>query len=247
MDIINGSKTVQSDAPSDSFEAKFGKTITFRQLYDLFKRHKQYVFNRKIPQCSCLCEICGNVIFLTNGINKKLFPECHLPETIHELVAKFSCSDTEDCTTGKCEVCSSTKLTCDNFNTSSDSDSTSDDSSGTNEESHSDGDSICYYKWARCDDNQLQKVFFKTSIDESIQLLNSPVKTLNTIYTLNVCNSSTTTMPRPTLQKMRYFSTLIIAKVIKISNNEKYKVHILGMLHLVFSPLVVTFAMSRTK
>ena len=55
MDIINGSKTVQSDAPSDSFEAKFGKKMTFHQLYDLLKRHKQYVFNRKIPQWSCLC------------------------------------------------------------------------------------------------------------------------------------------------------------------------------------------------
>ena len=80
--------------------------------------------------------------------------------------------------TGKCEVCSLTKLTCDNFNTSPEKDSTSDGSSDTNEESCSDGDSICYYKWARCDDNKLQKVLFKTSIDESIHLLNSTVKTL---------------------------------------------------------------------
>ena len=142
MDIINGSKTVQSDVPSDSFEAKFGKKVTFRQLYDLLKRHKQYVFNQKIPQWSCLCEIYENAIFLANGI-KKLLPECRLPETIHELVAKFSCNDTEDCMTGKCEVCSSTKLTCDNLNTLSDSDSMSDYSSDTNEESHSDGDFIC--------------------------------------------------------------------------------------------------------
>ena len=154
------------------------KKKTFRQLYDLLKRHKQYVFNRKIPQLSCLCEICENAIFLANGINKNLFPECRLSETIHELVAKFSCSDTEVCMTGKCEVCSSTKLTCNNFNTSSDSDSTSDDSSDTDEKSHSDGDSICYCKWARCDDNKLQKVFFKTSIDFSMHFLNSTIKTL---------------------------------------------------------------------
>ena len=93
---------------------------------------------KKIPQWSCLCEICENAILLTNGINKNLFPECRLPETIHELVAKFSCSDTEDCMTGKCEVCFSTKLACDNFNTSL-SDSTSVDSSDANEESHSQG------------------------------------------------------------------------------------------------------------
>ena len=112
MDIINGSKNVQSDAPSDSFEAKFGKKMTFRQLYDLLKHHKRYVFNRKIPQWSCLCEIYENAIFLVNGINKKLFPECRLPQTTHELVVKFSCNNTEDRMTGKCEVCSSTKLTC---------------------------------------------------------------------------------------------------------------------------------------
>ena len=141
------------------------KKITFRQLYDLLKRHERYVFIQKIRQWSCLYEICENAIFIANGINKKLFPECRSPETIHELVAKFPCNDTEDCMTGKCEVCSSTKFTCDNFNTSSDSDSTSVDSSDTNDESHSDGDSIYYYKWARCDYNKLQKVFFKTSID----------------------------------------------------------------------------------
>ena len=177
MAIINGSKTVQSEAPSDSFVAKFGKKITFRQLYGLLKRHKQYVFNRKIPQWSCLCEICENAVFLANGITKKLFPEGRLLETIHELVDTFSCNDTQDCT-GKCEVCSSTKLTCDNFSTSSDSDSMSDDSSDSNEESHSDEDSICYYKWARYDDNKLQRVFFKTSIDKSIHLLNSTIKIL---------------------------------------------------------------------
>ena len=144
MDIINGSNTVQSDAPSDSFEAKFDKKITFSQLaICLSVASSMSLTEKSLNEWSCLCEICENAIFLANGINKKLFPECRLPETIHELVAKFSCNDTEDCMTGKCEVCSSTKLTCDNFNTSSDSDSTSDDSSDINEESHSDGDSIC--------------------------------------------------------------------------------------------------------
>ena len=118
---------MESDSAKDTFEAQFGKKITFRQLYDLFKQKKQYIFNRKIPQWSCLCEICENALFDTNGMNKKLFPECCLPVTVHELVAMFSCSDTENCMIGKSDECSSTKLSSDNFNTrsTSDSDSTS--------------------------------------------------------------------------------------------------------------------------
>ena len=37
-------------------------------------------------------------------MNKKLFPECCLPVTVHEL-AMFSCSDTENCMIGKCDEC----------------------------------------------------------------------------------------------------------------------------------------------
>ena len=74
MDLINGPKIVESDSVMDTFELQFGKKLTFRQLYGLFKRNKQYIFNRKIPQWSCLCEIYENAIFLANGLNEKLFP-----------------------------------------------------------------------------------------------------------------------------------------------------------------------------
>ena len=178
MDLINGSKIVESDSVMDTFELQFGKKLTFRQQYDLFKRNKQYIFNRKIPQWSCLCEICENAIFLANGLNKKLFPECRLPVTIHELVGKFSCTDDENCMTGKCDKCSSTKFTSDGFNATSDRDLTSpDDASNVEEEGDSEGE-ISYYEWARCDNNKLQKVLFKKSIEESIHLLNSTIKTL---------------------------------------------------------------------
>ena len=72
-------------------------------------------------------KICENALFLANGMNKKLFPECLLLIKIHKMVAKFSCSDTNNCMIGKCSECSSTKLSSDNFNTTSpfDSDSTS--------------------------------------------------------------------------------------------------------------------------
>lgn len=64
---------------------------------------------------------------MANGRNKKLFPKCHLPVSIHGLVATFSCSDTGNCIIGKCGEYSSAKLSNDYFNTrsTSDNDSTS--------------------------------------------------------------------------------------------------------------------------
>ena len=63
MNLINGSKIVESDSVMDTFELQFGNNLTFCQLYDLFKQNKQHTFNRKIHQWSCLCEICENAIF----------------------------------------------------------------------------------------------------------------------------------------------------------------------------------------
>ena len=94
FDMINGSKVMENNPDSDTFESNFEKKLTFRQLYDILKRNKQYIFNKKIPQWSCLCKICENAVFLVKELNKKLFPECRLPETVNELVAKFSCSET---------------------------------------------------------------------------------------------------------------------------------------------------------
>lgn len=71
----------------DTFESNFGKKLTFRQLYDT-KNNKQYIFNRKIPKWSRLCEICENAMFLVNGMNKKLFPECRLPETVKDFLVQ---------------------------------------------------------------------------------------------------------------------------------------------------------------
>ena len=49
MDAINGSRIMKFLSVMDTFEAQFIKKISFRQMYDLFKRKKQYFFYRKIP------------------------------------------------------------------------------------------------------------------------------------------------------------------------------------------------------
>ena len=115
LDIINGSKLLES-SEGDNVYFKFEKDITFRELYDILRRHKQYIFNTKIPQWSCLCEICENALFLVNGLNKKIYPESRLPTTINELIARFSCDDVKQCMFEECEKCSSIKVSREDFN-----------------------------------------------------------------------------------------------------------------------------------
>ena len=71
--------------------------VSLGKRYDLIKCNKQCLSDREIPQWSCPCDICKNVIFLANDIKKKLFPDCRLSVIVHELVTKFSCLDTENC------------------------------------------------------------------------------------------------------------------------------------------------------
>ena len=158
LEILNGSKVLESSV-IDNFKTQFGKEITFRQVCPLLKQRKQYIFNKRIPQWSCLCEICENAIFLVHGMNKKLFPECPLPVTVDELVAKFSCVDeAEDCMVGKCDVRSTSQISIDNFKAESTSESDSScpsnisdiEEENENVEEHF----IANYKWTRGQDNR---------------------------------------------------------------------------------------------
>lgn len=183
FDIINGSK-IMENVEIETYESKFGKKITFRQLYDMFKKNKQYIFNKKIPQWSCLCEICENATFLVNGMNKKLFPECRLPETVNELVAKFSCStDDENCMNTRCNECKSTGIMLTNFNIESQTDT--DDASSEepvdderNDSEEFEKDYVRYYEWARGDDNKLMKMMSSKSAENSIGLLDTTIQVL---------------------------------------------------------------------
>ena len=86
--------------PSDN------KLLTFSQLYDFFKVHKEYSYNKNIPHGSCLCEICENCVLLAKGLNNKL--EDPLPTNPHDLVEKFACNlNIRKCALNQCESCSS--------------------------------------------------------------------------------------------------------------------------------------------
>ena len=92
----------------------------------------------------------------------------HFFLTIHEPVAKFSCSNKENYVIGECKKCSSKKCSSHNWHTRSTSVS---DVDGENENVSK--DSMSHYKWNHCKDNKLQNVLFKTSIDKGTKTNNN--------------------------------------------------------------------------
>ena len=51
-----------------SFQQELRHKISFSRFYEFRRSQMQYIFNKKIPQTSCLCEICENVVLLSKGI-----------------------------------------------------------------------------------------------------------------------------------------------------------------------------------
>ena len=104
-EIANGGSVIE-EAGGDSFSNAFGRPLKFYLLYDVLKLLKEYVFDRDIPQWSCLCELCENVTLLATGVNKVLKDK--LPTSPHDIVEKFSRSSTRHCMYDACcEICSS--------------------------------------------------------------------------------------------------------------------------------------------
>ena len=69
--MTNGcSGIVQSE--TDDFTTIFHKKLAFRQLSKFLKKHKEFVLNKSVPQASCFCEICENMIFLGKSMSQKL-------------------------------------------------------------------------------------------------------------------------------------------------------------------------------
>ena len=67
------------------------------------------MFNKNIPQASCLCEICENLIFLA----KSMSPKLNLPiqTNTHTLVKAYSCdSSSKSCMYSTCDESCDTGL-----------------------------------------------------------------------------------------------------------------------------------------
>ena len=67
-DVLNGTSASIGEAPPN-FQTTFSEKLTFSQLYDFIKNHKQYIYNKNIPHTSCLCDTCENSVLLVKGIN----------------------------------------------------------------------------------------------------------------------------------------------------------------------------------
>ena len=66
LGMLNGTC---SDSDGEMFPSKFGKLITLSLFYKFIKARKQYIYNKKISQNTCLCEICENNSLLGKGLN----------------------------------------------------------------------------------------------------------------------------------------------------------------------------------
>lgn len=152
LEIINGE--------SSKFYDSFSEKLSFAQLYDFIKTNKQFVFNNKIPQSSCLCETCENIVLLAKGLNRNLQSEHKLPENPHDIVEAYSCtSDSKLCMFDECEGCSSGKL-CVAPSKESDSESGS-------SESESNESLTSFYRW-ETPVNHIKKIMIYEPYEDAI-------------------------------------------------------------------------------
>ena len=104
LHIANGSSLIKSES---SFEFSFGKKkIKLHQLYEYINSNREYVYNRDIPQSSCLCEICEIVCFVVKALNKKIKSCNMVPTDPHSLAEKYTCdSSSRTCMFSEKEYC----------------------------------------------------------------------------------------------------------------------------------------------
>ena len=114
------------------------------------------MFNKNIPQASCLCEICENLIFLA----KSMSPKLNLPiqTNTHTLVKAYSCdSSSKSCMYSTCDECCDTGLKVEYFK---------DDST-----------EIQFYQWKEVD-KKVQKIDSILPPDDLITLFDEEVRIL---------------------------------------------------------------------
>ena len=165
LEIINGTHELVLQSCSN-FVSSFSEKLTFSQLYDFIKTHKQFIYNKNIPHASCLCDTCKNAVLLAKGLNRKKNISCKVSETPHDIVEDYSCSsDEKDCMFNCCSNCKDGKL-CD-ISTANSSDLESDNSSS---ESDTDSDefSVYFYKWESVD-KHTSKVRVSVPFDEAVE------------------------------------------------------------------------------
>ena len=178
-EIANGGSVIE-EAGGDSFSNAFGRPLKFALLYDVLKLHKEYVFNRDIPQWFCLCELCENVTLLATGVKKVLKDK--FPTSPHDIVEKFSCSSTRHCMYDACcEICSSIDINIpDNMEIigSQNEGSTDNDDDYHDDQSDQPKKSVRFYKWDKSDEGKITKISRNLSVTDAIESLKQQIAVL---------------------------------------------------------------------
>ena len=68
-DVLGMLNRTDSDSDGETIPSKFDKLLTLSVFYKFIKTRKQYIYNNKIPQNTCLCEICENTLLLSEELN----------------------------------------------------------------------------------------------------------------------------------------------------------------------------------
>ena len=71
LEIINVSKIITNEN-FPSFTEAFEHKLSFCQMYNFLKMHKDVAYNSDIPHSFCLCEVRENASLLAKGINSSL-------------------------------------------------------------------------------------------------------------------------------------------------------------------------------
>ena len=73
-------------------------------MHDFIKIHPEFVYNKDIPQSSCLCDVCENAVFVAKSIGTF---KNDVPNNLDDLVETYSRSSaSRECMYGECKICS---------------------------------------------------------------------------------------------------------------------------------------------
>ena len=105
LEIIDGSKIITNEN-FPSFAEAFQHVLSFRQVYDFLKMHKEVAYSSDIPRPSCLCEVCENASLFAKGKNSSLKSNYILSPTAQNLFKTCTChSSSKNCMLRNCMKC----------------------------------------------------------------------------------------------------------------------------------------------
>ena len=130
----------------DGFQVSFEEDLSFGIFYRFIKSKKQFIYQRDIPDTSCLCEVCENSAMMAKAIKK--WKKDH-PTNAHDIIETYSCdSNDPKCMNNVCETCQPSKVYGSwHVESSSSNESETDDTP----------DSVSFTMWSR-EDKKIKKI-----------------------------------------------------------------------------------------